>query len=140
MKRIVKNVSEMGALAYDLAKNLKGGDILALSGDLGAGKTTFVKSLATALGIEKVITSPTFTVMKKYDISYGHAKTFIHIDCYRLTSLVDAASVGISEILSDDSTIIAIEWPEIIEQILPTERTRYLNFVYVDENVREVTY
>ena len=93
-----------------LGEQLKGGEIVLLSGPLGAGKTIFVKGLATALGIDREeVTSPTFTLVNPY----AGTLTLYHIDLYRLAEGASAAdAVDLQELLSDERAVIAIEWAE----------------------------
>ena len=92
--------------------------VLALSGDLGAGKTTFLQGFARGLGIKEVVNSPTFIVMKRFKIYDLRFKNFYHIDCYRLESEKDLEGLGFKEIISNPKNIVAIEWPE---KIYPVE-------------------
>lgn len=111
--------------------------VLALQGDLGSGKTTFVQGLAMRLGIKKRITSPTFVLMKKFAIKHctrfvrsqesGKDRFFTklyHIDCYRINKPEDVLALGFKEIVSNPQNIIAIEWPEKIKSILPKNALR----------------
>ncbi len=121
MKKIIcKTEKETANLAQKLAKQLKGGEIIALEGDLGAGKTTFTKSLAKNLGIKKTITSPTFVLMKVYNINNKEKKLneFIHVDCYRLDEPQELFYLGIEEYLNDAQTIVVIEWADKIKKYL----------------------
>ena len=86
--------------------------IFCLEGDLGAGKTHFVKGLAAGLGIKDNITSPTFVLMKKYG-------RFYHIDCYRIYDAKDAKQIGLDKIFEIPNAIIAVEWAERIKDIIP---------------------
>jgi len=106
--------------------------VLALCGELGAGKTTFVQGLAQGLGIKAPITSPTFVIMKKfaipasvpapvpnYKLPTTNYKLFYHFDCYRLQNAKDVLTLGFKEIIANPCNIVAIEWPENIKQALP---------------------
>ncbi|OGZ66514.1 MAG: tRNA (adenosine(37)-N6)-threonylcarbamoyltransferase complex ATPase subunit type 1 TsaE, partial [Candidatus Staskawiczbacteria bacterium RIFCSPHIGHO2_01_FULL_41_41] len=93
--------------------------VLALSGDLGSGKTTFLQGFAKGLGIEEVVNSPTFIVMKRFKIYDLRFKNFYHIDCYRLDNEKDVEFLHFQEIISNPKNIVAIEWPEKIAGILP---------------------
>ena len=94
--------------------------VIALSGDLGAGKTTFAQGFAEALGIKERVLSPTFVIMKIYAIQKrAQIKHFIHIDCYRIHSSRDLASLGVKEIFKDARAIVLIEWPERIRGLIP---------------------
>jgi tRNA threonylcarbamoyl adenosine modification protein YjeE len=97
MDIISKSEKETFDLAAKLASGLKGGEVFALFGDLGAGKTTFAKGVGKFLGLEKVIKSPTFNIVKIYPIIHEKIKYLVHIDAYRLSSLADAESTLLAE-------------------------------------------
>jgi len=101
--------------------------VIALRGDLGAGKTTFVQALARELGIEETIQSPTYVLMKSYPISYAQFTKLIHIDAYRLENAKEFAALKPEQFLNDPQTLICIEWPERVEGALPTP-DRTINF------------
>lgn len=126
---------ETKKLAIGIAKKIKKGDVIALYGDLGSGKTTFTRFLVKALGLESRVQSPTFVVVRKY---VGDKLTLNHIDLYRLLSQEEAKDIGIEEILLDSETVTVIEWPEIIENLLPKKTIR-INFKYIGENERNIT-
>ena len=86
--------------------------VIGLSGNLGAGKTAFVKSVAKLLGIDQIVTSPTFVIMKKYQTAQNEFKNLIHIDAYRLERREDITSLGFEALVSDKGNLIMIEWPE----------------------------
>ncbi len=94
--------------------------VLALSGQLGAGKTNFVQGFARGLGIKDVIASPTFAIMKKYRLLPASGfENFYHIDCYRLGSGRELAVLGAEKIFGDPANIVAVEWPQVAAEILP---------------------
>lgn len=95
--------------------------ILALRGDLGSGKTTFVQGIAKSLGIRERVQSPTFVLMKWYDLAkrFRPYHSLIHVDAYRLTSARDAARLGLGAILRDRTSIIVIEWADRIRKLIP---------------------
>jgi tRNA threonylcarbamoyladenosine biosynthesis protein TsaE len=101
------NANETQSIAEEISKSFKGGAI-ALSGELGAGKTTFVQGFAKGLGIKEKIISPTFLIIRQYPFS---GKYFYHIDLYRIEE-ADLDILGLKEILEDEENIILIEWPE----------------------------
>ncbi len=115
--------------------------VLALNGDLGAGKTTFVKNLAKELGVVEYVTSPTFVIQKSYDINYKNKdrqfNKLVHIDAYRLMSGVDTEVLDFKQTLLTPNALVAIEWAENIKDVLPKDVIT-LNFKYVDETIREV--
>ncbi len=93
--------------------------IIALVGDLGAGKTTFVQALARELGVTDVVQSPTYVLMKSYPISYKQFTTLVHIDAYRLERAEEFVALKPEVFLSDPKTLVCIEWPERVEGALP---------------------
>ena len=105
-KHTVKNVEETYALAKRIADTFQGGEVILLNGDLGAGKTTFTKGLAKALGIEDEVTSPTFTILNVYED--GRLK-LNHLDMYRVDSADELAELGIEDCF-DDESVTVIEW------------------------------
>jgi len=112
--------------------------VLALHGDLGAGKTTFVQTLARALGVSEVVNSPTFVIMKKYDTLDEQFKQLVHIDAYRIEDIEEMAPLKLAEELQFAQTIIAIEWAEQISMFLPLT-TVHLNFQSTKEEERSIT-
>ncbi len=124
---------ETRALAESLAKNLRGGEIFALIGDLGGGKTTFVKGLAAGLGSPSTVTSPTFNLVHRYP---GRIQV-IHYDLYRLKKLQEIEELDL-EIEMQTPSILAIEWPQLVETILPIHRTWRVEFEEVPEG-RKIT-
>lgn len=105
-----KSAEETEALGARLAKRLKGGERIILTGDLGAGKTTFTKGLAKGLGINETVLSPTFVISKSYE---GKNLTLNHLDMYRLEDEDETETLGIDDMLSDDKAVTVIEWNKI---------------------------
>lgn len=150
---ITNSFEETQQFGFELAQNLQDVKIIALHGDLGAGKTTFVQGFAKGLGITKQIISPTFIIMREYEIPelflseqseskdkdslrQAQAKQFFyHVDLYRIESEKDVEGLGLLEIIKDDSSIVVIEWPEKIENLLPDKRID-LFFQYIDDDKR----
>ncbi len=109
---------ETAALGTALAALLQPGDVVALSGDLGAGKTTLVQGLARGLGITQPVTSPTFILINEY----RSTPPLYHVDCYRLVDApAEAWAIGLDELLYDDG-ICVIEWADRLRSLLPAER------------------
>ena len=129
---MAKETQEFG---QNFANKLKGGETLALIGDLGGGKTTFVKGLAQGLGIKENITSPTFILMKEYDIKIKDQKSKIknlyHLDLYRLEGDIEkeVKNLGIEDIWGKEENIVVIEWADKIEDMLPPHTIR----IYFEE-------
>lgn len=129
-----QNLKETQDFASNLAKNLKGGDILCLYGNLGSGKTSFVQGLAKGLGIEGRIISPTFIIARQYEMG---DLNFYHIDLYRTQSMHDLLSIGMDEILENKNNIVAIEWSEKLLDLLPKKRID-LKFEYIGKEKRKI--
>ncbi len=128
--RYSTTVSKTEGLAKQLARDLSNGDILALSGPLGAGKTTFTQKLGKLLGIKKRITSPTFTLVNFYQAKLLKTKipvTLYHLDLYRTNSFQEVKELGLEEFMGLDHTITIIEWAEKIKTHLP-KNTIWINF------------
>lgn len=102
----------------------RGATIVALSGDLGAGKTTFVQGIARSLGIEEPVTSPTFVIMKIYDLSGQKFSRLVHMDVYRLKGKEHLRVLGWDALCADSGNLICIEWPEKIEGAIPQDAIR----------------
>ena len=119
-------------------KQNKKAQILALQGDLGAGKTTFLQGFAKGLGIKEHILSPTFVIFKKFKIQDSSFNLFYHIDCYRLKDSKDLLSLGFEEFSSNPKNIIAIEWSEIIKDVLPKDKIS-IHFEFKNEKERIIT-
>ncbi|HOB64079.1 MAG: tRNA (adenosine(37)-N6)-threonylcarbamoyltransferase complex ATPase subunit type 1 TsaE [Clostridiales bacterium] len=109
MKSISESARDTMELAANIAARLKGGETLLLSGRLGAGKTTFTKGLAEALGIKKSVVSPTFTIIREY--GGGRLKLY-HIDMYRIEDTAELSELGIEDCFSADSVVV-IEWNKL---------------------------
>ncbi len=100
---------ETRKIAFDLGSSFKGGEVLLAEGPLGAGKTAFAKGLGEALGIQKIINSPTFDLIKVYK---GSKLSLYHVDCYRLeTADEERKDLGLDEVLGDPKIVTYIEWP-----------------------------
>lgn len=130
MKRIIHSLEETKRLAQSIALHIKPGMLITLSGDLGAGKTTFTKYLGEALGVKKTINSPTFTILKVYQ---GKLPLY-HIDAYRMEGI--SQDLGFDEYYEGDGLCI-IEWPNYIIEQLPNHRLE-IELVRIDEDCREV--
>ncbi len=121
MKSISKNINEFENIVISFVKELIGKEkatIIALSGDLGAGKTFFVKSVAKYFNIKEEITSPTFVIQKEYQIRNHHIyKKMIHIDAYRLDDKSELEYLGWDEIVQNKENLVFIEWPEQVKGI-----------------------
>lgn len=135
------NFKETQKLGKDFAKSLEGGDVVALYGDLGSGKTTFVQGLASGLGIKNRIISPTFIIVRNYRIMNHESRimNFYHIDLYRPENERDIESLGIDEIIGDKNNIVVIEWAEKLKSQMPAKRID-IHFSYEDESKRKINF
>ena len=109
------------ALGALLAKYLKYGQVVALQGDLGAGKTVISRGVASGLGITEPVTSPTFTVAQEYRTPDGH--WLFHLDMYRIDDEMSAVAFGIEEYLFSPTAITLVEWPERIAKLLEGKKS-----------------
>ena len=142
--KITNNSLETILFGEEIAKKIlknrqnKKAQVLALYGDLGAGKTTFLQGFAKGLGIKERVLSPTFVIFKKFKIQDSFFNLFYHVDCYRLKDSKDLLGLGFEEFSSNSKNIIAIEWAEIIEDILPENKIS-IHFEFKDEKKRIIT-
>ncbi len=118
------------------SKENKKAVVIGLHGNLGGGKTTFLQGFAKGLGIKEKILSPTFVILKRFEIKNGN---FYHIDCYRLKNHKDILELDFKEIISDPKNIVAVEWPEKIKKALPKNFTK-IQFNSIDEKKREIIF
>ena len=131
MKIKVCGLEETMKLANDFAAELKGGEVVLLNGDLGAGKTTFTQFVFKALGVKEVVNSPTFAILKSYKGKFQ----LHHFDTYRIT-IEEAIESGFDEIFNETESVIFVEWSENISQLIPKNAIQ-INIKYINENERE---
>ncbi len=141
MKKISKKLSDTKTIAEDLVKKIDKHDniqayVLGLYGDLGAGKTALTQAIADTLGVNQKVTSPTFIIMNRYELSDSKFKNMFHIDAYRLEKAEELLNLGWQEIISDPRNLIIIEWPERVEKIMPTDHLQ-IKIKHLDESSRE---
>jgi tRNA threonylcarbamoyladenosine biosynthesis protein TsaE len=131
---VSNSVKDTHKLARHLLKQLPGPQILALHGDLGSGKTCFVQGLAAALGVDRPVTSPTFTLVHEY----RGTRSLVHVDLYRLRDSLDALMLGLEEYFESDG-ITAIEWADRAEDIFPPQ-TIHISFqTMTSSHSRQIT-
>jgi len=141
---ITKTAKETQKLGEILAKSILGGislnpAVVALKGDLGSGKTTFLQGFARGLGIKEKILSPTFVILKRFSIKKSSSfKNFYHIDCYRLKSHKDLSALGVKNIFKEAGNIVALEWPERVRGMLP-KNILALGFNFIDKETRKIS-
>lgn len=133
---ITNNEEETRKLAATFASQLQGGELVELIGDLGSGKTTFVRGIAESFGAEVRVKSPTFTVMNEYPVNHSRIKRIIHIDFYRFQDPTQLEALALGDYRNVD-TIIFIEWPDIFGTSAVTA-TDTIKFEFVDENTRRI--
>ncbi len=141
-KILTRNSEETKNLAKVLAMEIRGGEIICLSGDLGAGKTTFTQGLLEELGAEGPYTSPTFTIMKEYNLSNQanqlvKLKAVYHIDAYRVNEK-DLLELAWQDFAGKKDCVTIVEWAERVKNLIPTEAL-WINFEWLTENEREIT-
>jgi len=155
---ITKTFEETQKLGRDFAKTLKNGDVVCLYGDLGSGKTTFVQGLAQGLGIDNRIISPTFVIVRSYELQSPafvktsarkqnsklkttsvKLKSFYHIDLYRMGGEEDIKSLGLDEIINNKNNISAIEWAEKLGEYCPQKAVN-IEFIYEKNDTRRIVF
>ena len=115
---------ETKKIGQDLSRSFSGGDILLLYGELGAGKTTLVKGIAKGLGIDKEITSPTFSLMNIFEVKKRNFNKLIHIDTYRLEKEQELIQIGAEDYLGVPDAVVIVEWPEKMENLLKNKKVK----------------
>ena len=131
----VNNETEMKAFGVKLGALLSGGDILELVGDVGAGKTTLAKGIASGLGVDEAVQSPSFTISRIYNARNG--LRLAHYDFYRLPSAGIMAD-ELHETVHDPQAVTVIEWAEIVSGVLPTDRLT-IHISSPGEHIRQLT-
>jgi len=118
-------VAAWSKVAAEVSKLLRAGSVLAISGDLGAGKTTFIQALAKTLGIKKLPPSPTFSLMRSYRLpkSLNGIRRIIHVDAYRFDDEREIVVLDLDEELADGTSLLVIEWPEKIPSWLARKKS-----------------
>ena len=118
---VTKSPDETKELASQFAKDISQGDVIALIGDLGTGKTAFGPGLAKAIGVQESVGSPTFKLISEYQ---GVSFSLYHIDCYRLKNVQQFINIGGEEYIVSAYGVTVIEWADIIEEILPDDTVK----------------
>lgn len=125
----IKNAAAMKKLGAQMAQHIQAGSrgsnaqVIALVGDLGAGKTTLTQGFLEELGVTRRIISPTFLLMRPYQIEDSQYSFVFHIDCYRLEKAEELLRLGFEKILANPEYIVLIEWPQIMKKFLPKNTT-----------------
>ncbi len=119
-KYIISTPEEMESLGESLSKQMSGGEVILLSGELGAGKTVFCKGIAKGLDVSSTVVSPTFTIMNEYD---GGRLKFCHFDAYRLEDADEAYGAGLTDFIGADGVLCAVEWWENVKELFDGIKT-----------------
>ncbi len=127
--------SETESIAVKFAREIGIGNVIALSGNLGVGKTVFARGFARGLGVEDIISSPTFNLIKEYHIE--NDTWFFHLDLYRINDSDAALAFGVDEYISDKQSVVMIEWAERIKELLPPY-TICINILRKSDKEREI--
>ena len=143
MKIETKSLNETQDFAREFVEKIlarpknAGATVVALYGDLGSEKTSFVQGAAKAFSIKETVTSPTFVIEKIYKLARKKFSHIIHIDCYRIENSKEIKLLGWDDKLADPKNLIFIEWAERVENILPTDTVK-LYFEFLNENKRKI--
>lgn len=135
IREAVYTEEALNELANEIAQELRGGETIFLTGELGAGKTTFTRALVNALHSDAPVSSPTFQLVNEYPID--NQRRIIHADLYRLQNPDDVITLGLDDYIADPGTITIIEWPEIGAPHLPTP-DMHVAFTHRDPTTRHI--
>ena len=141
MAQISRSIIDTYSIAESFLNSLTLGNqatVVALQGNLGAGKTAFTQAVGKFLNVVENVVSPTFVIMKVYKIDFKGFKSFIHIDAYRLEKESELLHLGWHEIIQEPENLIFIEWPENVPRLIPKDAKR-ISLEIVDENTRSIT-
>ena len=131
--KTISSSEDMISFGQELGNSLKGGEVIELIGDVGAGKTTITKGLAKSLGITDEIQSPTFTISRVYE---GAKNNLVHYDFYRLND-AGIMAIEMQDVIDDPNNITVIEWGEPVREVLPKKYIT-VKIKIISENIREV--
>lgn len=138
MEYITKSAKETEKLGEMLAKEVRGSEVIALIGDLGGGKTTFIKGFGCGLGIKRNITSPTFLLVREYPLKKKNIKKLYHFDAYRIQNPKEFIDLGFNEVLKEKNNIILIEWADRVKEVLPSKIIT-IRFDFLGKNKRKIS-
>jgi len=143
LRAVTKNPKETQKIAEVFAREIlsakpESAIVIGLEGDLGAGKTTFTKGFAKGLGIKEEMKSPTFILMRIFQIPRSNnQKHFLHFDAYRIDNAKEFAALGFRELLKNKNNILLVEWSDRIKKLLPKNYFRFV-FKHGEKNIREI--
>lgn len=133
-KHVIKDLATLRVFAADFASSLKGGDVIGLVGELGAGKTAFVREVCAALGVRNDVKSPTFIIMQVFEIGRDSRRQGIarvcHVDAYRLEDHDELRGVGFLEYATDPATVTFVEWADRVPELHALNGYRELTFSF----------
>lgn len=132
----IKDLGHIREAANEFIQNMGNGNVFAFYGEMGAGKTTFIKALCEELGVEDVITSPTFAIVNEY--TDGKGEPIYHFDFYRIKKLDEVFDMGYEDYI-DSGNLCLMEWPELIEDILP-EDAKKVTITVNDDGSRTLSF
>jgi tRNA threonylcarbamoyladenosine biosynthesis protein TsaE len=138
-------ILEAESFINELLPNNSSATLITLSGELGAGKTTFTKAVAKSLGIDEIVNSPTFVLEKIYDIPQSRTQTgthfsrLIHIDAYRLDTGAQLSPIHFDELMTNPRNLIFLEWPEKVFDALPAAHT-HISLAVLPDGSRTISY
>lgn len=140
MEQIIKSIPDLEEFAKNFLDALRakenGASVVGLSGDLGSGKTAFVKAAAKTLNISEVVLSPTFVIAKFYKIpEHSMWSRLVHIDAYRIEAVSELKPLRLERLIDDPLNLVFIEWPENIGVLFPSD-ARVLRFQFINEITR----
>ena len=133
MNKVTQSEKETFELGEKFAENLNTGDVVALFGELGSGKTRMIQGICSGLGVQELVSSPTFTLINEY---HGRVKIY-HFDFYRLSSIEEARSIGSEDYFYDDGVSL-IEWADRIVELLPSKRYEIILDHVFDETSQHI--
>ncbi len=136
MEIIIKDIEHIREAAREFIENIGEARVFAFYGKMGAGKTTFVKAICEELGVDDVITSPTFAIVNEYTAAEGDS--IFHFDFYRIKRLEEVYDMGYEDYFYSGA-LCFIEWPELIEEILPDDAVR-VSIAEQEDNTRKVSF
>ena len=133
----VPNLEALPQAAHDFVAAMDDRTVFAFHGEMGAGKTTFIKALCVVLGVEDEVNSPTFAIVNEYR-SATTAELIYHFDCYRLKKVEEAMDLGFEDYM-ESSALCFIEWPDIVEELLPGD-TVHVSITVGEDGCRTITW
>ena len=134
----INNIADIRAAARQCVSQMPAGNVFAFYGEMGAGKTTFIKALCQELGVVEEVTSPTFAIVNEYEATSTTPPVIYHFDFYRIKKVEEAYDIGFDDYI-DSGALCFIEWPEMIEELLPDDATR-VDIMVADDGSRTVSF